>query len=461
LPIPDDTVNFYVERISDEVGALLPTAGFTRWAHVADVGGRAFKYCEGRLFALLGAGLYEFDSNGAPTKRGVVEVDANPGQLVYGGPISRQLAVISGGNLRVLNLATNVLSGIVLNGLATMGATANGFGLAFNVTTGRTLVSAPNDLATWDLARFFARSLFADPALALFVDANNLVWTIGSETFEVREAVGSGDQPFVPLSGLVGAYGIVGSFAFGSGPMGNFWVTNNEDGAGECVITRGGPPQSFGTYAINTLIDSYRRTARIDDAEMFSYQQGGHTFGIVHFPSARGTLAADLKTQSWARRGQWNAVAGRFELWAPRVHVNAFGKHLVADRTTGTIWELDLSSAMDVDGTGIVRERTAGGLVDEHKRHAIDQVELLMDVGRANATGAGSDPVATLAVSEDGGVTFGNPRAAAYGRMGRWKTRVTWTRLGCPSHAVLRVRVTDPAPSRIVNAFVNNAERAA
>jgi hypothetical protein len=457
----EDTVNYYVERINDEVGALLPTPGLTRWAQTATVGGRAFRYCEGRLFGLMGGTLYEFDSNGTATVRGAVDVDANPGQLIYGGSISGQLAVISGGSLWVLTLATNVFSAKILNGLATMGGIANGFGLVFNKNTGRTLVSAPNDLATYNLARFFARSLFADPAQTLFVDANGLVWTIGTETFEVREATSSSaDQPFQPLSGLVGAYGIVGSFAFGRGPMGNFWLSNNEDGAGELVLTRGGPPQTFGNFAVNTLIDTYRRSARIDDAEMFTYQQGGHTFAIVHLPSAPATLAVDLKTQSWARRGLWNPNAARFELWSPRVHVNAFGKHLVADRTTGIVSELDLGSALEVDGTGIVRERTAPAILDEHKRHPIDQVELLMDVGRAGVlTGVGSNPVATLAISDDGGVTFGNARQAPIGRQGQWKTRVVWTRCGCPPHGALRVRVTDPAPSRIVSAFINNAEK--
>jgi hypothetical protein len=70
-----------------------------------------------------------------------------------------------------------------------------------------------------------------------------------------------------------------------------------------------------------------------------------------------------------------------YDLWAPRCHVYAFGKHLVGDRTTGTIWQMDASFATDTDGNGIRRLRRAPALYHEDARRPIDCFLLKCDVG--------------------------------------------------------------------------------
>lgn len=460
----EDTINLYVEQArvqsAQNTAALLPVPGFQQWAHVTDVVSRGFTFANGRLFGVIGAGFYEFDINRTATKRGTVILDANPAQFAYNGLVGGQLGICAGGAVSTFTLATNVFAAapVVTTGITHL-AYAGGFGVAFQATTGRVFLSTLNDLSAWSAGQFFQRSLFADPWQAMWTDANNLIWLPGTDSFEVWNNTGVGTQPFAPLSGLVGLYGIAAPFAYTRTSLGNGWLARTPDGIGQFVFTQGASPKSVNTYAVDTAIDGYLSTSVITDAEVMTYNQGGHTFSNVAFPSAGMTWTYDVEAQGWAKRARWSN--GAWSAWAPRCHVQAFGKHLVGDRSTGSVWEMATTFATDIDGLGIRRLRRAPHVTGEHKRIPIDQFELLMDVGLGLATGQGSNPLVMLRVSSDGGRTFGNERIGSVGKIGEFRKRVYWTNLGAPSDAVFEVTYAEPTPCRIVDAFLNNQERAA
>ncbi len=457
----EDTINLYVERLPQSgtnVAALFPSPGFQQWASVHDVGGRALAFPNKRLFAVMGQGVYEFDINGTPTKWGTVAIDGNPAQIAFNGKVGGQLGIVSGGNVYSFDLGTNTLLPTTRIGGYTHLAFAGGFGLAFQGTTGKVFLSALNDFTTWDDGTFFQRSLFGDPWQAMFVDENNLIWMLGTETFEVWYNTGTGTQPWAPLSGLVGLYGIAAPFAFGLSAVGNAWVMRNPQGTGQMILSKGSSPQPVSSYAFDTAVAAYLRTGQIADAELLVYQQEGHTFACPSFPTPAKSWAYDIEGQDWTKRGRWNPNKGDYDLWSPRVHTLAFGKHLVADRTTGIIAEMDTNIATELDGTGIRRQRVAPGLVDDLKRIPIDQIELLMDVGLGVQVGQGMDPTVTLEVSQNGGRSYGNELRCGVGRAGEYRKRVYWSRLGAAADTVFRVTFSDPIPFRIINAFVNGAE---
>lgn len=458
----EKTVNLFVQPSQSQAvkspACLLGTPGFSRWSTVGNVKSRGGVVADGRAFAVIGGGLYEFDRNGVATLRGAVPQDANPAQLVYNGKVGGQLGVGSGGSIYVLTLATNVLTGPHFGGATcTMLNYSDGYGLCFDSTTGRTYLSALNDLTTWSLGTFFQRSKFPDPPVTMFVDPNGLIWTIGPDTFEVRwNGDPSSTQPFVPLSGLYGRVGIAAPFAFNVSRLGITWLARNgPEGGISIVLTNGTSPEDVSTYAVNDAIAGYLRDSTVTDAEVLVYHDRGHLFANYSFPTANATWTLDLNTKLWTERGKWNAPQGRYDAWAPTVHLDFAGKHLVGDRTSGTLWWMDQSFVTEIDGTPIRRLRRTPGLTDEHKRHPIDRVELLMDTGVA---GQGVNPVVTLRVSENGGRTFGNELQAGIGRVGEYDKTVLWDQLGAPADAVLEFVWSDNAPTRVVDAWINGAE---
>jgi len=459
----EDAVNLYVERLPEDAAnkaALLPTPGFRPWGVATDVGTRAMaSIANSRLFVVIGAGLWEFDLNGTPTRRGTVSLDGNPAQFAYNGVVGGQLGIASGGNVYSYDLTTNVLSGPYLNGGYTHLAYASGFGLAFNPVTGKVNLSNLNNLTVWNAGQFFQRSLFADPWRCMFVDQNNLVWLIGTDSFEVWYNTGQGTQPWAPLSGLVGVIGIVAPFAYAVAQAGQVWLARNQAGQGLLVITHGGPPEALSSRAMASAVATYSRAGGLADTEIVHHQTDAHLFTNITFPR-NGTWCYDHIEQSWTRRGRWNPQTGSYGIWTPRCHVMAFGKHLVGDRDTGTVAEMDVSFATELDGTGIRRLRRPPALIREKRRGPIDQLELLMDVGLADQTGPGAAPVVLLRVSDDGGRTWSNELRASTGPAGAWRTRVYWTRLGLFNHAVAEFTFSDPVPFRVVDAYVNNIEAA-
>lgn len=456
------TMNWYVERAQQPQAtspqSLFPSPGFNPLTTVSDVVGRGACNANGRIFAAIGNSLYELLTSTTWKNWGMLAIDANPAQLFYNGVVGGQVGIASGGNWYIFTLSTNILTQVLTNE-TTQAAYAGGFFFSFNAATGKVKESALNDGTTWSSGIFFQRSLFPDPWKALFVDQYNLLWLIGTETFEVWNNTGVGTQPWAPLSGLSGKYGIAAPFAFAESGLGNFWLSANREGLGQLVYTSGATPTAVDSYAFATAVGGYMRTSTVTDSEMFCYQQDGHTFVIVTFPSVPATWCYDVVNNSFTNRGKWNPNLGRFDAWEPRVYIPAFGQHLALSRVTGQIAAMETAYTTEFDGvTGVVRERTAALLTNEHKRTPIDRVELLMDVGLTTAqVGQGSDPVITMRVSIDGH-TWGNARMAGIGRVGQYRKRVYWSQLGADPGFLCRVRSTDPAPSRIVDAYINNLE---
>jgi hypothetical protein len=458
------TMNWFVERAQGDgaksPAVLLPTPGFQRWALSANVGGRAAIFADGRLFFVMGGKFCEYDVNGTETIWGSVAQDGNLGQIAYNGPVGGQLLIASGSNAYCFVLATNTFSQ-VLTGKATMVAYCKTYFLAFELSTGKVYLSNANDGTTWSLTTYFQRSDFADRWQAMFVDGNNLVWLPGTDSFEVWSLSNpTSTQPFAPLSGLVGRWGIAAPFAFGVTTT-PYWLSRNPEGAGLVIRVGGSGAEPVGTYALANVLATYARTKRITDAEVLLYQDSGHTHFTVNFPTANASWT-QTDDADWAERGKWNAPRQDYDLWAPRVHVYAFGKQLVADRATGTIWQMDASFATDTDGNGIRRLRRAPALYHEGVRKSVDCLLLKCDVGVGlqgdEATTQGVNPKVMCRASGDGGMTFGNERTASFGRIGEYRRRVYWNRWGLLEDACFEVTCAEPVPLRIVDAFLNPSQ---
>ncbi len=465
----EETINFVVEKAQSQhaqnEGVLLPTPGFTKLGTAGQAVNRGFIFAgNARMFAAYGGRLYEVDATFAFTDRGALALDSNPVLFVYNSQ-GGQLGIAAGGKIYCYTLATNVLSAALLSGSYTHIAFAGGYGFAFQATTGTTTLSNVNDLSVWNAGTFFNRGVFADPAQCIFADENNLLWTIGTDTFEVRYNSGTGTQPWIPLTGLVGPWGIASPFGFGLSSVGNFWVTRNPQGVGRFVVSKGGNPAPVGTSAIDSQIDKLASSVGIGDAEVMVYDQGGHMAANVAFPAAQAanpsmpcTFSYDVAGDVWTKRGRWNSAGARWDLWSPRCHVLAFGKHLVGDRSSSSLWLLDQTSSFDTDGNGIRRVRRAPHLNHEHMRVPIDRVELLCDVGLAVQSGQGSDPKMMLRVSTDGGRTYDDERQAGTGRVGEYRQLVYWTQIGAPMDCVMEFSYSEPVPFAIVSGYLNNTE---
>jgi hypothetical protein len=459
------TVNLYVEKVGTQgtqnKTALFPTPGFSTWntTPTTDTGGRAALQIDGRTFAVMGGGLYQAFNTRTLTKLGSVLLDSNLAQIVYNGPTGGQLCIASGNNAYNYTIASATLTTVLTNEATQVGMLDEYF-LALNMATGKLRLSNLNDGTTWDPTQFALRSAQPDPWQAMIVNAPDII-LLGELTGDVWYDAGTSPFPLAARSGLTIPYGIAAPFSLAVTGGETFWLTKNKDGAGLVVKMTGYSPQVISTPELATALSTYQRTSTITDAEAMVLQIEGHTWYVLRFPTANHTWVYDITTGTWFEWGKWNSVRGDYDVAAPRTHVYSFGQHLTADVSSGTWSVMDITTGTELDGSGIRRLRRGPILINENRRVPIRRFEVLAQPGLGTQAGQGYNPQMMFRSSSDGGQTWSNERQMAMGRVGQYARRCYVNRLAAPRMFVPEISVTDPVPTRIVDAYVNNNGRAA
>jgi hypothetical protein len=445
------SMNCYVEQIevpgAPAKDCLLPIHGVESFGTTTDSPGRAHFEHEGRAFAVIGAQFLEYDSGGAVTIRGTVVVDSNPATICTNGDGGGQVFVTSGGNGYLFDLTSNVFTQ-VRTGATTMGAHLDGYFLALDAATSTVYLSDLLDGATWDPTQFAQRSIRPDGWVSMKV-LDRFIWLFGSKTSEVWYDSGAFPFPFAPHpSGLV-AYGCSAPFSPRVVADAICWLAGTDDGPGQVMRASGFQPEAISTHALQSVFADF---STIEDAIGDAYQDTGHTFYVLTFPTANKTVAYDVSTGLWSDRGTWIAEGGRFDAWRPLYHVVAFGRHLVLDRGSGTIYHMHRDASMDVDGRVLRIVRRPPALWQGGASIPIGTFALDMEVGLGLTTGQGSNPLVSLRASKDGGKTFGSERFRSTGARGEYAQRVEWTRCGDGRHWQPEIVFTEPVPFRVFGA---------
>ena len=448
------TMNFYPE-VMESPGAktnvvLYPTPGFTSFADLSPGPVKALFHMAGRTFAVSGYVFYEISSAGTSTVRGSVAQDANPATISSNGDGGNQLFITSGDVGYCYNLTTNTLT-TVLTGGATMGAYLSGYFVCLDAATSTFRISAQFDGTTWDPTQFAQRTLGADPWESMHV-MHSEIWLFGEQSSEVWYNSGAFPFPFAPIPGAFFQQGTLSAFSPAELVGTRVWLSHNAQGAGMVLRNNGYAAERISTHAVEYAMQGY---ATIADAQSFSYQEQGHAFYVLNFPTARATWVFDASTQMWHERGYWNAPLNSYDALRVGSFCHTTNQNLVGDRVTGLVYRMSITTATDVDGLGIRRQRRARAINDDDDWILYGQFQLDMESGLGLNTGQGSAPQAMLRISRDGGHTWGNEYWASAGAIGQFSKRVIWNRLGRARNAAFEVTVSDPIPWRFTQAFLD------
>lgn len=319
---------------------------------------------------------------------------------------------------------------------------------ALDPSTSNLYVSAPEDGSTWDPADVIQRTDNPDKWNALLLSHGEL-WLLGSQTGSVYYDAGASDFPFLPNPSGKVQYGILAPHTAQLLDGDAMWLAQNALGGLIVVKAQGYIPQRVSTHAMEYAWSQY---TTVSDADAFTYQEQGHSFYALNFPTANATWVYDATTGLWHQRGLWDG--NTFGVMDVRTHTYAQGVHLVGSRSTGVIWQMTSDVFTDTDGNGMVRQRRAPHVCDELKRIIYDRFQLDMEIGVGLATGQGSAPLVMLRWSDDGGQSWSNVHTASVGRVGEFKTRVIWRKLGIARDRVFEVTDSDPIPSRYIDAYL-------
>ena len=125
---------------------------------------------------------------------------------------------------------------------------------------------------------------------------------------------------------------------------------------------------------------------------------------------------------------------------------------IVGDYQNGKLYSLDHDVYTD-DGNVIRRMRRCPHLVSDFNRifHSSLQIQFQPGVG-LDGNVQGADPQAMLRWSNDGGSTWSTEHWVSIGKIGKYKNRAIWRRLGQARDRIYEVVITDPVKAVIVSA---------
>ncbi len=254
-----------------------------------------------------------------------------------------------------------------------------------------------------------------------------------SETIELW--YNAGNSPGSPFSRSPSGFLQIGNAAsesMGTQDNSPFWIANDLTARRLQSVT----PERVSQHGIEAVLAS----VQVSDVYTVSYFIHGHLFIAWIFPFAGRTLVYDCTTKQWHERDSLGYGA-----WRPSHIVKCYGRQYVADRLTGKIGILDPDSFEEFGEPQRVRW-TYQPVYAEGRDVVHDRLELALNVGNGLTTGQGSNPLATLRISDDGGNTFRTYTTRELGRQGQYLKRVDWWKLGMSRNRVYSIDVTDPVP---------------
>ena len=301
------------------------------WAHQTN--GSDFYVVSGNKFYKL-TGL-----NATPTLLGTV-AGTGPVSIADNGT---QLFIAANGPSYIYNEVTNVFAQITdpdFLGAVTV-AYLDGY-FVFNQPNSQIIwVTQLLDGTSVDPLDFASAEGSPDGVVGLIADHREL-WVFGTDSVEVWYNSGAADFPLTRIQGAFNEIGCVSAYTIAKMDNGLFWLGTDARGQGIVYRANGYTGVRISTHAIEYAIAQY---GNISDAIAYTYQQEGHAFYVLTFPSGNATWVYDVATQAWHERAGF--VNGEFMRHRSNCQCNFGGNIIVGDFANGNIYTFDLDVYAD------------------------------------------------------------------------------------------------------------------
>lgn len=444
-------INFYLEKgesgQSKSQAYLVGTPGLSVFSTLPEGPTRGSLEINGRSFMVSGSGFYEITSNGSYLLKGGLDTVTGSVSLSSNGV---EVCLVDGPNGYIYRLLTDVYFKITDD--AFLGADTvtfcDGYFIFNRPNTGVYYIS--NLYSGGDIDGLEFASAEGSPDNLVAVRAvHNQVWLLGTSSIEVVYNSGAADFPFTRIQGTFIEYGCAAAFSVANTANTVFWLGQDAQGDGIVWMAEGYQPKRISTFAVEYAIQQY---ANIADAVGYTYQEDGHYFYVLNFTSANTTWVYDIGQDEWHERAFWNKTQGRYERHRGNNHMFVFGRHLVGDYNTGVVYDQSLSYFDDA-GDVIRRARVSPHTFDDLEYIYFDYFQLDVETGVGLNTGniQDTDPQIMLRWSNDSGHTWSNELWRSAGKIGEFKKRCLWRRLGKARDRVWEVATTARCPIYLIN----------
>lgn len=436
-------VNLYPQIEKDQeknVVTMYPTPGLLTFVSFGASPCRALYARDNTLYAVNGNQLFSVAADGTITARGTLLTGSGRCDMVDNGT---QLMIVDGTNGYIFNFNTLVFTQITSPnwpGASTV-TFLNGVFIVNKPNTGQFYVSAQYDGLTWAALDFATAETDPDNLVRVLVDGGQLN-LFGVNTTEFWGDSGARDFPLARIGAAGVEWGLAARWSLCKFEGSLMFLRRNRLGQVQVCQLSG---YNIAVKSNPELETTFQKYTSVENATAFSYMMAGHAFYQINFPTANESWLFDGQTESWSKVQSGN---GRHR---GEIQVNFLSKPYVSDYDNGKVYRLDMDTYTD-DGEYIVREFTSRHQsTGDFSRFA--QMWLEMESGVGLVSGQGSDPKITMQVSRDGGHTYGPPVESSLGKIGEYRTRAIWNRIGRSRDWLYRFRVTDSVKTVFVAAW--------
>ncbi len=287
------------------------------------------------LYVASGGKLYRVDGNFAATELGLIN-GSGPVSMADNGI---QLFVACNPSAFIYNANTGVFAQVTdpdFPGAVTVGYLDSYF--VFNEPNSqRVWVTSLLDGTAIDPLDFASAEGNPDNIVSLMVDHRE-VWLFGNNTVEVWYNAGLADFPLARIEGAFMETGCLAPYSVAKLDNAVFWLGSDARGNGIVYRNQGYNAQRVSTHAIEWQIQQY---GVLNDAIGYSYQQDGHSFYVLTFPTAQATWVFDVATGAWHERAYWDGV--QYRRHRSNCQANFAGQVLVGDWENGNVYALDMT----------------------------------------------------------------------------------------------------------------------
>ena len=475
-------VNLYPELVPEggkEPAFLQRTAGLQLLETVGEGPIRGLWKFGDFLYVASGSKLYRADGNFASVELGNIN-GSGPVSMSDNGT---QLFVACNPDAFIYNSTTGVFSQINdpdFPGAVTVGY-LDGYFVFNEPNSQRFWVTTLNDGTQIDPLDFASAEANPDDIVSLMV-SHREVWLFGNNSIEVWYNAGLADFPLARIEGAVLEFGCQAPYSVAKMDNSLFWLGADARGSGVVYRSNGYNAQRISTHAVEWQIQSYNVT---NDAIAYTYQQDGHSFYVLIFPTADATWVYDVSTGLWHERAYWDGV--QYRRHRSNCQAAFVGNVVVGDWQNNALYAFDPTVYTDNGQTQrwLRSWRALPTGQNNLKRTAHHMLQLDCESGVGTGTSqsffiltednnflqteagdflvtntvsasTGENPHVMLRWSDDGGHTWSNEHWAEVGKSGNYAQRVVWRRLGMTLK--LRDRVYEISGSDPVKVAIMGAE---
>jgi len=336
-------VNLFPEAVPEggkEPAFLNRAPGLKLLANMGDGPIRGLWQFGGYGYAVSGEVLYKIDSIWNVSPIGTVAGSSGPVSMSDNGT---QLFIACNGPSFIYNSLTLQFKQIDdpdFPGAVTVGY-LDGYFVFNEPNSQRLWITSLQDGTSIDPLDFASAEGSPDGLVSILVDHRE-AWLFGTNSVEVWYDSGAADFPLSPVQGAFNEVGCIAAFSVAKLDNGIFWLGADARGRGIVYRANGYTAQRVSTHAVEWQIQQY---GNLSDAIAYTYQQDGHSFYVLIFPSANTTWVFDVATSLWHERAAF--INGSFTRHRSNCQMSFSNEVVVGDHELGNIYAFDLDVFSD------------------------------------------------------------------------------------------------------------------